>query len=224
MPTSYQRSIQSVAGFSRSAEFHSVQWFPSTLYQSASQLVTRPPAVPVPVPVAEPAPFPCQQSYQLFPAPVRRLPQRFPETCYMQTAASSYPTQCSMPARNPVAIPPEISQFPDADPKSLTDEYPFSYSIAKELPHIFGNVDDDEVLERPLTPSFEPVRDSLSLESDQSVESSSHSSEDFADCVQPSRYDSCCFASYEASSLLPISDFSCGFVSKGRNLRFYRQD
>ena len=147
----------------------------------------------------------------------------------MQTAASSYPTHYSMPAGNPVAVPREISQFPDADPKSLTDEFPFSYSIAKELPHIFGNVDEDEALERPLTPSFEPfefesISDSLSLESDQSVESSSNSSEDFADCVQPSRYVSCCFASCEASSLPPINDFSCGFVSKGRNFRFYRQD
>ena len=57
--------------------------------------------------------------------------------------------------------------------------------------------------------------DALSLESDQSVQGSTHSSEDFTDCDQPRRYDSCCFRSYEASSLPSIIDFSYGFLSKG---------
>ena len=52
---------------------------------------------------------------------------------------------------------------------------------------------------------------------------STHSSEDFTDCPAR-RYDSCCFRSYEASSLPSIIDFSYGFLSKGSNFRFYRQD
>jgi len=152
----------------------------------------------------------------------------------VETSASSYPIHlfAPAPARNPVTASSENCQVPlhTADPKSLAEEYPFSYSIAKELPHIFVNVDEDEILERPLKPLFElPVEfesdwDALSLESDQSVGVSTHSSEDFTDCNQPRRYHSGCFASYEACSLPPMIDFSCGFLSKGSNSRFYRQD
>lgn len=90
----------------------------------------------------------------------------------------------------------------------------FSYCIAKELPHIFGNVDEDEVLDRPLTPSFEPaiefdsISESSSFDLDQSVESSTHADEDFTDYEQPRSYDSCCFGSSEPLPL--IRDISCG--------------
>ena len=133
----------------------------------------------------------------------------------METSASSYTIHLFAPAGNPVTAPSknfQVVPLPAADPNSLAEEYLFSYSIAKELPRIFGNVDEDEILKRPLTPSFEPPVefesdwDAFSLESGQSVGASTHSSEDFTDCDQPSRYDSRCFASYEASSLLPIDD------------------
>ena len=142
----------------------------------------------------------------------------------MQTAASSYP---SMSSGNPVAVSPESRQVPAAEFKSLADEFPFSYSITKELPHIFGNVDEDGVLDRPLTPSFEAViefdsiSESSSLDSDQSVESPTHADEGFADCEQPRRYNSCCFGNSEPLPL--ITDISCGVVSKGRNFRFFRE-
>jgi len=230
---SYQRSFQSTVGFSRSAEIPSValQWFPCSLQsvqaplEAASNPIMRAAA-------AEPAPLPYHQSYPPFRVPVCTTTQQYPGTNSVETSASSYPIHLFVPARNPVTAPSENCQVPlhAADPKSLAEDYPFYYSIAKELPHIFGNVDEDEILERPLTPSFGPLVefesdwDALSLESDQSVGASTHSSEDFTDCDQPRRYDSCCFASYEACSLPPTIDFSCGFLSKGSNSRFYRQD
>ena len=195
---------------------------------SVSSLVTRPLAVPVPTPVAGPAPLHYQQPYSPFPTPVRMTTQLRPETNFGQTAASSYTTHRSMPAGDPVAVPPEDHQDPAAEFKSLADEFPFSYSIAKELPHIFGNVDEDEVLDRPLTPSFEPaiefdsLSESSSLDSDQSVESSTHADEDFTDCYQPRSYDSCCFGSSESFPL--IRDISCGRLSTGKSFRFFRQD
>ena len=237
MQPSYQWSFQSTVGFRRSTEIPSVplQWFPSSLQsvqaplESASNPIMRTAA-------AEPAPLPYQQSYPPTRVPVRTTTQQYQGTKSVETSASSYPIHlfapAPAPARNPVTALSENCQVPlhTADPKSLAEEYPFSYSIAKELPHIFENVDEDEILERPLKPSFElPFEfesdwDALSLESDQSVGASTHSSEDFTDCNQPRRYDSCCFASYEACSLPPMIDFSCGFLSKGSNSRFYRQD
>ena len=133
-----------------------------------------------------------------------------------------------MPAGGSVAVLPEDHQDSAAEFKSLADEFPFSYSIAKELPHIFGNVDEDEVLDRPLTPSFEPaiefdsISESSSLDSDQSVESSTNTDEDFTDCHQPRSYDSCCFGGSESFPL--IRDISYGHVSTGKHLRFFRQD
>jgi len=234
---SYQWSFQRTVGFIRSAEipFASLQWFPCSLQsvqaplESASNPIMRTAA-------AEPAPLPYHQSYSPFRVPVCTTTQHYPETNSVETSASSYPIHffppAPAPARNPITTSSESCQVPlhTTDPKSLAEEYPFAYSIAKELPHIFENVDEDEILEHPLTPSFElPVEfesdwDALSLESDQSVGSSTHSSEDFTDCDQPRRYHSCCFASYEACSLPPMIDFSCGFLSKGSNSRFYRQD
>lgn len=132
----------------------------------------------------------------------------------MQAAASSYTTHRSLPAGDPVVVRPEDHKDPAVEFKSLAKEFPFSYCIAKELPHIFGNVDEDEVLDRPLTPSFEPaiefdsISESSSFDLDQSVESSTHADEDFTDYEQPRSYDSCCFGSSEPLPL--IRDISCG--------------
>ena len=152
---SYQRSFQNTVGFSRSAEMPSVplQWFPCSLQsvqaplESASNPIMRAAAV---------EPLPYHQSYPPFRVPVRTTTQQYPGTKSVETAASSYPIHHFAPAGNPVTTPSENCQVPlhAADPKSLAQEYPFSYSIVKELPHIFGNVNEDEIRERPLTPSF----------------------------------------------------------------------
>ena len=107
---------------------------------------------------AELAPLPYQQSYPPSRVPVRTTTQQYPGTNSVETSTSSYTIHRFAPAGNTITAPSENCQapLPSADPKSLAEEYPFSYSIAKELPHIFGNVDEDEILERPLTPSFEP--------------------------------------------------------------------
>ena len=221
---SYQRSFQNTVGFSRSTEipFVPLQWFPSSL-QSVQAPLESPSNPIMRAAAAEPALLPYQQSYPASRVPVRTTTQQYPGTNSVETSTSSYTIHRFASAGNTITAPSENCRvpLPSADPKSLAEEYPFSYSIAKELPHIFGNVDEDEILERPLTPSFEPPIefesdwDALSLESDQSVQGSTHSREDFTDCDQPRRYDSCCFRSYEASSLPSIIDFSYGFLSKG---------
>ena len=208
---SYQRSFQSTVGFSRSAEIPSVplQWFPSSLQTFQASL--EPAFNPImKATAAKPVTLPRQQLYPPFRAPVRRITQQYPGTDYVETAASAYPP-CHSAKNLASPAPPEIHQVPNTHHISLADEFPIPYSIAKELPHIFGDVDENEDLECPLTPSFEPVSESLTL-----------SSEDFD--AQSSRYASCCFGSYEDSSVPPTRDISCGFVSKGRNFRFYRQD
>lgn len=91
-----------------------------------------------------------------FPRPTERIPQQqvVSSRLAQQTTCTSHLTHYHPPAVEPVK--PVFSQLLAADFRHLTDEFPFSYSIAKELPHIFGNLDDDEILDRPLTPSFEP--------------------------------------------------------------------
>ena len=61
--------------------------------------------------------------------------------------------------------------------------------------NIFGDMDENEDLEYPLTPSFEPVSERSIL-----------SSEDYD--VQSSRYASCCLESYEDSSVAPTRGIS----------------
>jgi len=158
---------------------------------------------------AKPVTLPGQQFYPPFRAPVRRITQQYPGTDYVETAASGYLPRHS--AKNLVSVPPESHQVPNTDHNSLADEFPFPYSIARELPHIFGDMDENEDLECPLTPSFEPVSERSTL-----------SSEDFE--ARSSRYASCCLGGYEGSSVPPTRDISSGSVSKGRNFRFYRQD
>ena len=207
---SYQRSFQNTIGFSRAAKIPSVplQWFPSSLQSFQAPLESALNPI-MKATAAKPVTLPCQQFYPPFRAPVRRITQQYPGTDYVETAASGYLPRHS--AKNLVSVPPESHQVPNTDHNSLADEFPFPYSIARELPHIFGDMDENEDLECPLTPSFEPVSERSTL-----------SSEDFE--ARSSRYASCCLAGYEGSSVPPTRDISSGSVSKGRNFRFYRQD
>ena len=138
--------------------------------------------------------------WKSFRPKVTRWMLRCSDTREQQSSVPSwFPTYPSMSSGYPV---PESSEFQPnfgPDPERLAEEYPFSYPIAKELPHIFGNVDEDEVLERPLTPSFEPT-----------------SEFEFTDFVQRDAFDSCRYGGSR--------DFSCGFVSKGRYCNIYRQE
>ena len=152
------------------------------------------------------------------------------------TTTSSFPARRSLPLVNPDEQ--DIHPLPAVETRRLTDEFPFSYSIAKELPHVFGNLQEDQFLNRPLTPSFDaltdsdPLWDPLALESDQiKGNQASPSNADLIDCVppnyrrvQPSSLNSCCFGNGDLLSSPPLRELSCGFVSKGRSFRFYRQD
>ena len=200
------------------------------------------PKQPLPVPpvsgVKEVGPLPFQQSHPPQLGPVHRIPQRQPESSQLvqHTAATPYPAYHPLPPVDPVEL--DIHQLPAADSRRLTDEFPFSYSIAKELPHIFGNFEDDEVLDRPLTPSFElpiprePWWDTMAAQSALYHSSpASLTKEDFIHNgspnykhVQPSNFNSCCFGSSQMLSPPPLSELSCGLISKGRSFSFYRQD
>ena len=220
LPRSSSSSSQSQSSLSRAAEFPSVpsKWFPSMSYPiRASQ------------PSVLPAFQPIQQFYPAYPAPERRIIPQYPETNHIQTAALRYPGYYTMPAGNPLAVPSETSSRVFGGPtRCLADEFPFSYFIAKELPHIFGNVDEDEVLDRPLTPSFEPpvefdsISEPSSTNSDEPVESSTDSGGDSTYYDQSSRFHSCRFGNNQP--LPAAKDFSYGFTSKGENLAFFRQD
>lgn len=151
-------------------------------------------------------------------------------------AAASFPAHQPLPLVNPVEQ--DIHQLPAIQPRNLADEFPFSYSVAKELPHIFGNLQEDQILDRPLTPSFDvptghdPLWDPLVLESDQTKGNQvSPSNAVLVDCfssnyrrVQPSRLNSCRFGNGDLLSSPPLGELSCGFISKGRSFRFCRQD
>ncbi|KAL9960306.1 hypothetical protein ACROYT_G033751 [Oculina patagonica] len=178
-----------------------------------------------------------QQAYPPFPGPLHGIRQQQPQTNYVaqQTVATSYPVHHSLPPVNPVE--PDIQQAAVADSRFLADEFPFSFSIAKELPHIFGNLEDDEVLDRPLTPTFEPPNESEPLWNSLAPESdhfhgnqASLTREDFTVCesadhrhFQPVSYSSCCYGNSEMASP-PLKELSYGFISKGRSFRFCRQD
>lgn len=226
-PTSSKRYLNGNVGFSRSTEFQTNR-FPSTPYPvgvplpPASTRISRPPP---------PKQIPWQQVYPRFPAAAaRQLPQQHPVTHSQSSAACLYPSRHSIPLSNAVSNPPEVRQASAPETKSLADDFPFLHSVANDLPHIFGNLDEEKAekgQERPLTPSLEPltelesIRDSISAASDQTDETSSQSSvtsEESAngEHVQSRTYNSCCFGN--------DSDFSRGFVSNGRTFRFFRQD
>ena len=49
----------------------------------------------------------------------------------------------------------ELDRTADSLVKSFADQFPVPYSIAKEVPRIFGNIDDSEALGNPPTPSLD---------------------------------------------------------------------
>ena len=136
-----------------SASHHMTQSFQSyTAHCTGTQLhLQQSPSLPN-VKALEHLPY---QLCLLFPGPSERIPQQqlVSNRPAQQTAATSHLTHYPPPAVKPVK--PDFSQLSSADSRHLTDEFPFSLSIAKELPHIFGNFEDDQVLDHPLTPSFE---------------------------------------------------------------------
>ena len=145
--------------------------------------------------------------------------------------AESFPARLSLPLVN--RAEQDIYQLPAAEPRRLTDEFPFSYSMAKDLPHIFGNLQEDKILSRPLTPSFDaptdrdPSWNPLALESDQAKENQASPSNAVSPNygrVQASRLNSCCFGNGDLLSSSASRELSCGFISKGRSFRFCRQD
>ena len=223
-PSSYQRYLNGNVDFSRSTEFQTNR-FPSTPYPVGMPL---PPASTRISRLPPPKQIPWQQVYPRFPAAaVLKVPQQHPVTHYQSSTACLYPSQQSIPLSNAVSNPPEDRQASATETKSFADDFPFLHSVAKDLPHIFGNLDEEKGQERPLTPSLEPLTelesicDSNSLASDQTDETSSQSSltsEEPAngEYVQSRTYNSCCFGN--------DSDFSRGFVSNGRTFRFFRQD
>ena len=180
-----------------------------------------------------------QQLYPPFPHLIQRVPQHQPDASHLAlqaTASSRYCKHQSAPPYTPWQ--PEMYQTSAVDAAHFTDDFPFSYSIAKELPHIFGNVEEDEVLDRPLTPSFEPLSDldplwdPLALESYQPGTAPAHfNNEDFIDCVLPEQRDiqrnrlhSCCFGGNGPLRQPPTGELFYGFMSEGRSFRFCRQD
>ena len=256
--TSCKRSFKSTVSFGRFPQFPaelqvSSQPLPSTPFQatvpfaSASHLVTESfaaysagtqlyPQQPLPVPSSlvaiKTGPLPLQQGYLPFTDTLNRISQQQPTRLVGPTSAPSYPAYHSLV--NPVE--PDIHQVTVTESRCLADEFPFSYSIAKELPHIFGNLEEDEVLGRPLTPTFEPPAECEPLwdplESYQyHGNPASMTKEDLAVEASPehgnphaSSLSSCCYGSGEMSAPPPVRELSSGFITKGRTLRFCRQD
>lgn len=161
--------------------------------------------------------------YLPFSQLMQRIPQRYPNA-YLPPFHSkdSEPSQTT-------CQPMDAFHASKAESTRLADEFPFSYSIAKEMPHIFGNMVDDEVLDHPLTPSFEcssdlaPSREFVTHESCQF----GFTTTDFSDCVLPeqseisrNRPHSCCFGGNSVQSHPLIKEPSYGLMSEGRSLRF----
>ena len=179
--------------------------------------------------VTETEQLPYQQAYSsgLFPVSVQRLTQ--------QQLDSNRLTHYPPPPVKPVE--PGFHQLPVADSRRVTDEFPLFHSIATELPHILGNAEDDEVLDRPQTPSFEPpaerepLWDTMAIQSDLYYNSrDSLANGDFIENAspsyrhaQPNNFNSYCFSSNQMSPP-PLTELSCGLISKGRSFSFYRQD
>ena len=152
-----------------------------------------------------------------------------------QTAATSRLTHYPPPAVKP--FEPDFHHLPATDSRHLADEFPFSYSVAKELPQIFGNLEDDQVMDYPLTPSFEPLIErepwlgTMEIQSDLYYSSPANlAKEDFIGYaspsrrdVEPSNFNSCCFGSTQTSSSPPLTEVSSGLISKGRSFSFHRQ-
>ena len=175
------------------------------------------------------------------PSASQQMTQSYAGTSYwtqqrQHTATASFPARRSLPLLN--SVEQDIHQLLAVEPRRLADEFPFSYSNAKELPHIFGNLEEDQFLKRPLTPSFDapgdrdPFWDVLALQSDQTKgnQASPRNADLVNDVssnyrrVQPSSLNSCCYGNGDLLSSPPLGELSSGFISKGRNYRFCRQD
>ena len=179
-----------------------------------------------------------QQGLPSQPGPAHRIPQHQLQSSQLDhhTVGPSFPARRLPPLENPVEQ--DIHQLSAVEDSRLVDEFPFSNSTAKELPHVFGNLQESQTLNRPLTPCFDTppdcdlLWDILALKSDQTKGNlSSSSNENFVERaspnytrVQPSQLNSCCFGNGDLLSPPRLGELSCGFLSKGRNFRFFRQD
>lgn len=107
---------------------------PFTASSYTQQKQQQPPPAPRPLFIAETGPFLYQKVYSPLPEPGNSLPEEPPQAkCFVQQAAVP-----SNPGRH--------SPHPDAaDFRRLIDQYPFVYSFTKDLPNIFGNLEDDDV-------------------------------------------------------------------------------
>lgn len=205
-----KQPLQNAPFLAASASHQVTQSFQSyTARSSGTQLrLQQPLAMPDLPSVMEPEHLPYQQVYSPFHGPVQRLPQQPLESdpLVRQAEAPPYLTHYPPPPVKPVE--PDFNQHPAADSRRLADEFPFSHSIAKELPHIFGNLEDHEFLCHPLTPSFEPPterepwRGMMAIQSDLYYSSpGSLTRDDITDDasrsyshVHPNNLNSCCFS------------------------------
>ncbi|KAL9960412.1 hypothetical protein ACROYT_G033864 [Oculina patagonica] len=232
--TSCKQSLDNTVTFGRYPQFPAQLQVP---FASASQIRITPSQQPQPVPrrpvATETGPLPYQQMYPPFPDPVHRFPQQEPELnrFVQQTAVPTYHAHHTPFPVN--RVEPDFHQLPAVESRCITDEFPFSYSVAKDLPDIFGILEDGEEMDPPLTPSFVPRTGRQPLWEPSALQSEHFhgnpdlfTNEDFIDCVlrdhrylvEPSSYSSCCYGNEMPSEL------SRGFVSKGRSFRFCRQD
>ena len=223
-----------------SASHHRTQSFQSyTASFSGTPLRPRQPLTTPGIPsVTEPEHLPYQQLYSPFPGPAEMIPQQqvVGSRLVQQTAATSRLAHYPPPAVKP--LEPDFHHLPAANSRHLADEFPFCYSVSKELPHIFGNLEDDKVLEHPLTPSFEPLIerepwwDTMEIQPDLYYSSpASFVKEDFVhnaspsrSHVQPSNLNSCCFGSTQMSSLSLLTELPSGLISKGKSFSIDRQN
>ena len=223
-----------------SAPHHMTQFFHShTARSTGTQLrPQQPPPMPSLPSVTESEHLPHQQVYSPFPGPTEIIPQQqvMGSRLVQQTAATSHLTHYSPPAVK--TVKPDFYQLPAGESIHLADEFPYSCSVAKQLPDIFGNFEDDEVLDHALTPSFkpptepEPWWETTAIQSDLYHSSPANlTREDFIDnaspsCRQaePSNFNSCCFGSTQMLSPPPLTDLSGGLISRGRSFSFQRQN
>ena len=216
--TSCKQSFKSTVSFNGFPQFYAQKQVPlQPLCSSHSLAITQPVSA-------------SQQKTQSYAASSSWTQQQ------QHTATESFPARRSLPLVNPVKQ--DIHQLPAVEPRRLADEFPFSYSIDNELPHILGNLKEDQFLNRPLTPSFDassdrdPLWEPLALKTDQTQgNQASPRNVDLVECVspnyrrvQPSSLNSCCFGNGEFLSSPPLGELSCGFLSEGRSFRSCRQD
>jgi len=245
--TSCKQTFKSTVSCDGLPQFPAQKQIPSQpLCSSQFQAIAQPastsqqqnlPGLP-PTSIKEIGSLPFQQGHPSPLGPAHKLSQHQLQSSQLvqHTAAPSFSARRSLPLVNPVEQ--DIHQLNTVEPRRLVDEFPFSYSTAKELPHIFGNLQESQTLNRPLTPSFDAppdcdlLWDILALGSDQTKgHQSSSSNENFVERASPncrrfqlSRLISCCSGNGDLLSSPPLEELSGRFISKGRNFRFFRQD